>query len=92
MVASVDRIEATRVGKFPLLDVLHPSAIDAERNVMFGLARDGAGVTADAGVLVDEECVASHAGSVLSDFLPAPRRRRLPSAKPRIHRRGRSRP
>ncbi len=41
----------------PLLDVLDPGPVHAERDVVLGLAGDRAGVTADAGVLIYDEPV-----------------------------------
>jgi hypothetical protein len=45
------------IGKVTLLDVLDPSAIDANGSVMLGFAGHGASVTADALLIIDDECV-----------------------------------
>ena len=57
MVASHHREEPLRVRPATLLDVLDPGAIHSERHIMLGLARHGAGVAANALVLVDDESV-----------------------------------
>jgi hypothetical protein len=44
----------------PLLDVLDPGPEDPELDAVLLLARDGAGVTADAAPLVDDEAEPSH--------------------------------
>ena len=44
----------------PLLDVLHPGAVHAKRHLVLGLAGNGAGVTPDARILIDDEAVARH--------------------------------
>ena len=49
---------APRVWVLPFLDVLHPSTIHAERDVVLFFARHRAGVAADAAVLIDEKSVA----------------------------------
>jgi hypothetical protein len=46
---------AARVGELALLDVFDPGAGDAHRHLVFGLARDRAGVAADAPPVVDDE-------------------------------------
>ena len=62
VVAAQHRVEAPGVGERPLLDVLHPRPVDPEGDVVLGLAGHGAGVAADAGVLVDQEAESGHAG------------------------------
>ena len=49
------------VGKSALLNIFDPGAVHGERDVVFRLARDCAGVTPDALAIVDDEPV-SHAG------------------------------
>jgi hypothetical protein len=44
--------------KFALFDVLHPCSIYADGNIVLFLARDRAGMTANAAVLVYNEAVA----------------------------------
>lgn len=48
---------AAHVGEGTRLDVLDPCAIHAQRHLVLGLARGGAGVTADAFGLVNEKAV-----------------------------------
>ena len=62
LVAEDREEEAARVGKGAFLDGLDPAAIDADRNLVLGLAGDGAGVTADAFSKIDGEPVVGHAG------------------------------
>jgi hypothetical protein len=57
MIASQYRKMAPSIGISPFFNVLDPSAIHAERNIMFFLASHRAGVTADAPVLIDDEPV-----------------------------------
>ena len=47
-----------------LLDVLDPGAIDADRHLMFALARHRAGMTTDALAVVDHETECRHGGSL----------------------------
>src|SRR5882762_5179541 len=58
VVAAQDREVSPRVREGPALHVLHPGAEGAERHLVLLLARDGAGVAADAPPLVDHEAVA----------------------------------
>jgi hypothetical protein len=60
VVATIDRIKATRIGELALFDVFHPGAIDAEWNIVFRFAGNCAGVTTDARVVVNEKRVPSH--------------------------------
>jgi len=48
---------APGIGKRPLLHVLHPGAVHGERDMVFRLARDRAGVAANALAIVDDEPV-----------------------------------
>src|SRR5437773_66685 len=48
VVAAHHREETAAIGKGPLLDVFHPSAIDADGNLVLALARHRARVAADA--------------------------------------------
>ena len=57
MVAARNLEDAPRIGVKALLDVLHPGAVHADRYLIFGLARDGAGVASDAFAVVDDEAV-----------------------------------
>jgi hypothetical protein len=57
VVASHDRERAHGVRPGALLDVLDPGAVDAEGDLVFGLARNGARVASDARRLVDHEPV-----------------------------------
>jgi hypothetical protein len=51
--------EVTRgIRESAFLDVLHPGAEYSNRDAMFFLARDGARMTSDAAVLIDDESVA----------------------------------
>src|SRR5690349_9909079 len=71
MIAASHLEDAAGVGKCPLLDVLHPGAVHGERHVVFGLARDRAGVTADALAIVDDEPVSHPGGWKLEVELPS---------------------
>jgi hypothetical protein len=57
VVAARDLKDAARVGKDALLDVFDPGPVDSDRNLIFGLARHGAGVTANAFAIIDYEAV-----------------------------------
>ena len=57
MVAAGDLEITPRVGKVPLFHILHPSAVDAQGNVVLSLAGDRASVAADAFAVVDDEAV-----------------------------------
>ena len=57
MIATLHRKQATCVRKFPLFYVLHPGAIHADRQIVFLLASDSAGVTANAFTIVNDEAV-----------------------------------
>lgn len=62
MVATHDREQTTRIGKFALLDILHPSSINPDRNLMFTLTSNRTGVTSDTASVVNNESVIGHAG------------------------------
>ena len=66
---------AARVGKLPLLDVLDPGAVDADRHLVLRLARGRARVTADALAVVDEEGVVHR---VAANWSYCDRNRQLP--------------
>ena len=57
MIAAVDEKIAARVGKLAFFDVLDPCSVNAYWNVVFGFARYGAGMAADALALVDDKSV-----------------------------------
>jgi hypothetical protein len=57
MIASQYSEMAPSIGISAFFNVLYPSAIHAERNIVFFLASHRAGVTADAPVLIDDEPV-----------------------------------
>jgi hypothetical protein len=58
MIAAQHRKVASGIGITALFNVFNPCAIHADGDIMLFLAGDGAGMTADAAVLVDEESVA----------------------------------
>jgi hypothetical protein len=62
VVAAIDEKIAARVGELAFFDVFHPGAIHADRDIVFGFARDSAGMAADALALVDHKGVFRHAG------------------------------
>ena len=64
MVAARNLKDAPRVGKLALLHVLHPGAIDGQRHMIFGLARYGTGVAADALAVINDESVSHEWGRV----------------------------
>jgi len=51
---------AAHVGISTCFNILDPGAIHTKRHLVFGLARGGAGVTADAFALVNEKAVIGH--------------------------------
>ena len=57
MIAACHLKYAARVGKDSFLDVLHPGPIDAHRNLVLGLAGNGAGVASDAFSVIDDKTV-----------------------------------
>src|SRR5262249_24691215 len=57
VVAAQHREMAAHFGEAPLLDVLDPGPEAADRDVVLLLARDRAGVAADAASMVDDEAV-----------------------------------
>ena len=67
MIAAGDLKNAASVGIGPLLDILHPSAVYSQRNMIFGLTGNGAGVASDALSVVDDESVA-HAEGVSPSY------------------------
>jgi len=60
VVAAVDEKIAASVGKLAFFDVFHPGSIHANGHIVFGLARDSTGVTADALALVNYESILRH--------------------------------
>ena len=62
MIAAIDEKIAARVGEFAFFDVLHPRSVHADRDVVFGFARDRTRVAADALALIDHEGVFRHVG------------------------------
>ena len=64
LVASHHRELAGDVGERTGLDVFHPGAVHPEGDVVLAFAGDGAGVTADATVAVEEETQSCHPHSV----------------------------
>jgi hypothetical protein len=55
MIAAHDAEEPSRIRKFAFFDIFDPGSIDPDRDLMFGLARDRAGVATDAFSVVDDE-------------------------------------
>ena len=51
------REQPTRVRKLALLDVLDPRPVNADRHLVLGLARDGAGMAADTLPVIDNKAV-----------------------------------
>ncbi len=68
MIATVNEKIAARVGKLAFFDVLDPCPVDANRNIVFGFARYGAGMAADALALVDDKGVFRHVGFPLVEW------------------------
>jgi hypothetical protein len=60
LVASHHREVPTCVWKVASLDVLHPCTIDAKRYIVFALARNRAGMAADARITVEQEPQSGH--------------------------------
>jgi len=65
MVATHHRKKTLRVRELPLLDVLHPRSIDADRDTVFRLTGDGTSVAADTAAVVDDESKISQCVSVV---------------------------
>ncbi len=61
LVATHHRELAGNVGESTGLDVLHPGAVDSERDVMLALAGNGASVTANTRIAVEEKSESRHA-------------------------------
>jgi hypothetical protein len=78
LVAEDGKEEPLRLRESAFFDRLHPAAVDADRDLVLGLARDRAGVAADAFSEIDREPVVGHAGVRLYQ-----RQRKAP---PRRHR------
>lgn len=57
MITARDLENSPRIRKFPLFDVLHPSTVHSQWNLILGFARDCAGVAADALAIIDNEAV-----------------------------------
>ena len=62
MITARDLKNAAGVGIGSLLNVLHPSAVYSQRNVVFRLTGNGAGVASDALSIVDDESIAHAEG------------------------------
>ena len=62
MVASRDLKDTAGIGIGTLLHILDPGAVYGEGHVVFRLAGHGAGVTADALTIVDDESVSHQEG------------------------------
>jgi len=62
MIAARDLENPPRIREFALLHVLHPGAVHPERDLILRLARNCAGMAADAFPIIDNEAV-SHRGS-----------------------------
>ena len=69
MIAAMDAELPRNVGVHALLDVLHVGAVDADRDVVFRLAGDGAGMAADALPVVYHEAVIHHPITPLLNLL-----------------------
>ncbi len=61
MIAPHDRKQSTRVWELALLDILHPSSVDSDRDAVFAFAGNRAGVTANTATVVDDKSVVGHA-------------------------------
>jgi hypothetical protein len=66
MVATMHAELTVRIRIGPCLDVLDVGSVDANRNVVFGFTGNCAGMTADAGAVVDDETVVDHEGGHLT--------------------------
>ena len=55
MIAAHDGKHPARVGELPLFNILDPSPIDPDGDIMLGFAGNRAGVAADAVAIVDNE-------------------------------------
>jgi hypothetical protein len=60
LIAENGEEESAGVGEGAFFDRLDPTAVDADRNLMLGLARNGAGVAADTFSKIDCETVVRH--------------------------------
>ena len=67
MVTTVDQEIASRVGELAFFDVLDPGSVDADGHIVFGFARNGAGVAADALALINDKGILGHIASLPSD-------------------------
>ena len=57
MIAARDLKNATRIRIRALLNIFNPRTIDAQRNMIFGFARDGAGMAANTFAVIDDKPV-----------------------------------
>ena len=57
MIAAGDLEAAGDVGLAPCLDILHPSAVDAQRYFVLALASGRTGVATNALAIIDDEAV-----------------------------------
>ncbi|GAC1697968.1 MAG: hypothetical protein PVS3B3_23770 [Ktedonobacteraceae bacterium] len=71
VVAAIYQKIATRIGKLTTLNILDPCPIHAQRHIMFGFARDCAGMAADALALVNDEGIFGHTACFLSSLQDA---------------------
>src|SRR5262249_1012250 len=76
--------ETPRVRKGSLFDRLHPAAVHADGNIVFGLARDRARVTADALAKVYGEAIPGHVipTTISHPFQPKRLRGQPPAPRP----------
>ena len=65
MIASKDAEVAICIWKFASFDVLDPSPVDTQRNVVLFFAGNGAGMAANAPVVINDKAVA-HERTMLS--------------------------
>jgi hypothetical protein len=48
---------ALRIGKLPFFNIFHPGSVNPERNFVFRFAGSTAGVTTDAGLVVNHKAI-----------------------------------
>ena len=65
MIAAVDEKIAARVGKLAFFNILDPSSVHANRDIVFGFACDCTGMAANTLTLVDDKGVFRHVGFLL---------------------------
>jgi hypothetical protein len=68
MVAASYLERPARIGKFPLFNIFDPGSTDAQGHLVLRLAGHAAGMTTDAGLIVDQKAIIHDFTSVSARF------------------------